>query len=277
MEELSHSIGCQNASLLMEGRTGGPPSLDTNALSVGNPYTNGSHEQSNASNPEPHQPIIVLESFAETLKTYIPDDSVLMHSIKAREPSAVFINEQNPNGFENGRSIAYLLGKMRDSSESGDSALIIQDIDQFWAQRLLSEFPASVHPAFLAHHMIRLDDFSATHRTIEQLKEDMARKCPGADLESRLFNCHKSVEFVFPAPSPDMNGCHLDCHFQTIENSGDAVPLHVPFSNGPRKDLFEIDQFGVWRRTSTRVSWCQLKENFCKIDTHSRVSFIATD
>jgi hypothetical protein len=74
-----------------------------------------------------------------------------------------------------------------------------------------------------------------------------------------------------------MNGCHLDCHFQTIENAGDAVPLHVPFSNGPRKDLFEIDQFGVWRRTSTRVSWCQLKENFCKIDTHSRVSFIATD
>lgn len=277
MEELAHSIGCQNASLLMEGRTDGPPSLDTNALSVGNSPTNGSHVQDNASNPERRQLITVLESFAKTLKTYIPDDSVLMHSIKAREPSAVFINEQTPNGFENGRSIAHLLGKMRDSSESGDSALIIQDIDQFWAQRLLFEFPASVHPAFLAHHMIRLDDFSATDRTIERLKEDMARKCPGADLESRLFNCHKSVEFVFPEPSPDMNGCHLDCLFQTIDDSGDAVPLHVPFSNGPRKDLFEMDQFGVWRRTSTRVSWCQLKDNFCKIDTHSHVSFVSTD
>jgi hypothetical protein len=269
MEELSDSIGRQNAALLMTGRTCPAPPSDTSTLLVGICSTKSFHDQGKTSNTGPNDAVPTLESFAETLKTYIPEDSVLMQSIRERKTSAVFINEQNPDGFENGRSIAYLLSKMRVSSERGDSALIIQDIDQFWAQRLLYEFPKSVHRAFLAHHMIRLDSFSGTDRTIERLEEDMTRNRQGAKLESRLFNCHKSVEFVFPAPSLDTNGCHLDCLFQTIEESGNAVPLHVPFSNGPRKDLFEKDQFNIWRRTSTRLSWCRLREHFCKIDTRS--------
>jgi hypothetical protein len=268
MEELSDLIGRHNAALLLAGRKSPVRSSNTNTLSLGNFPTRSFHDQGTTSNSDPSQAVHMMKSFTETLKTYIPEDSVLMQSIKGRKPSAVFMNEQNPNGFENGRSIAYLLGKMRDSSERGDSALIIQDIDQFWAQRLLSEFPTSVNPAFLAHHMIRLDSFSATDRTIERLEEDMTRNCPGVKLESRVFNRHKSIEFVFPTPSLDVNGCHLDCLFQTIEESGDAVPLHVPFSSGARKDLFEKDQRNIWRRRSARVSWCRLKENFCKIHTH---------
>ena len=216
MEELSDSIGRQNATLLMTGRSSLMPLFDSSTLSVGNSTTNGYQDQGDTSNTGPNGAVPNLESFSETLRTYIPEDSILMQSITSRKTSAVFMNEQNPNGFENGRSIAYLLSKMRVSSETGGSALIIQDIDQFWAQRLLKEFPESVHRAFLAHHMIRLDSFSATDRTIERLEEDMIRNRHGAKLESRLFNRHKSVEFVFPTPSLDINGCHLDCLFQTI-------------------------------------------------------------
>jgi hypothetical protein len=269
MEEFSDSIGRQNAKLLMTGRSSPAPPLDPSTLSFGKPTTKSYHDQGKTSNTGQNETVPTLEPFAETLKTYIPEDSVLMQSITRRKPSAVFMNEQNPHGFENGRSIAYLLDKMRVSSQTGGSALIIQDVDQFWAQRLLLEFPRSVHRAFLAHHMIRLDSFSATDQTLEKLEEDITRNHQGAKLETHLFNRHKSVEFVFPTPSTDISGCHLDCLFQNIEESGNAVPLHVPFSDGPRKDLFEKDQFDVWRRTSTRLSWCRLKEHFCKIDTCS--------
>ena len=204
-------------------------------------------------------------SFADGLSAYIPVETVLMRSIRERIPQSLFVNERYSSGCAihdlNGGVLQDLYAK---SASPTGGALIVQDINQEWAEILHAGFPESVHPTFLAEHMIRLDDTSATDTALEQLKKDIDSSCPDTKMErTRPTNDRFSVEFEFPSQSPKHKGLHVDFLFETAEL--ERLPSDLLFSDRSRRNVFEKDASDNWRRISHRVSWCRLGGQFCEI------------
>ena len=134
--------------------------------------------------------------FAETLRKLIPEDSLLMHSIKERKSSAVFIHEGSLKGkglasVPESNVIEYQQqhNKLLDSTrlceiisahrlQSGSSVWIMEDINLEWAQVMLSEFPGTLNQTFLAQHMIRLNSTGVNDLTVQQLRDRLASRAP---------------------------------------------------------------------------------------------------
>ena len=284
MEELCRSVGHQNATILT-GRSAAP-SLAPATLSCQHPYAEKAkpHEdtrKTQAGTDDGEKPVTTNdseetkigqenksadESFTDELSAYIPKDSILMRSIRNRKPQGLFVTERYPAGckirsLENG----LLQDMLDDSNSSTGGALIIQDVNQDWAEILRSEFPESVHTTFLAEHMIRLDVNSITEASLSRLGEEIGNICPGARLgEKYLSDKCLAIDFGFPFRLPEHNGLHIDFVFETARL--ERVPMEYSFKGGTRRTVYEKDAFERWRRASQRVSWCQLGGQFCKIE-----------
>lgn len=283
MEELSFLIDHQNATMLLsqasdsrpDSKLATPPNRQLHKWETENPL---SLEESQSQAGAAEKPINIFTSemddkdkssptnisFADDLDEYISEDSVLRRSIRQRTPDGLLINEHYASGCKIDRlSPSFLEDVRADSMALGGTALIIQDINQDWAQVLLSKFPMTVHSAFLAEHMTRIDSACATDGAIEQLRKDIAKGSSGTRLTYKITERRKTTEFEFPLRSSESSGLHLDILLET--NKYSPIPSEIPFSDGPRRDIFEKDPSNHWRRASTRLSWCKLEENFCKI------------
>lgn len=279
MEELSSSIDHQNAAILMGHSVVSIPDSTSASPLNRQPHpekdfpkqyegqagaTENYIEALIPTAKEENEPKSMEKSFADDLDQYMPKDSILRRSIRERRPDGLLIDEHYASGCKIDRlSLSFLEGVRADATLMSGTALIIQDINQDWAQVLLSKFPRSIHSAFLAEHMIRIDSALATDEAIEQLRKDISKSSPGTKLTYGMTKRRKTTEFEFPRRSSEDNGLHLDILFET--NKYSPIPSEIPFSDGPRRDVFEKDSSNHWRRASTRLSWCQLEENFCKI------------
>jgi hypothetical protein len=85
---------------------------------------------------------------------------------------------------------------------------------------------------------------------------------PDTKLDYGVMGSCKTTEFRFPSRPMGTNGFHIDVLIETREAK--SCPSDMPFSHGPRRDVFEKSTTNHWRRTSTRLSWCQLDENLCR-------------
>lgn len=286
MDELCHSIGIQNATILT-GRSLGPaPSLAPATISCPQPHAVKANpqedtrkaqagaddgEKSVTSNDSDETKIgqkheSVSLSFADELSAYIPKESVLMRSIRDRKPQGLFVAERYPIGCKiHGLGNDILQDLLADSNASTGGALIIQDINQDWAEILRSEFPDSVHTTFLAEHMVRLDEDSITEASLSQLGKEMGNICPDAKLKAENFSdkC-LAIDIGFPFRPPEHDGLHIDFVFETARL--ERVPMDYSFKGGTRRTVYEKDASEHWRRASQRASWCQLGEQFCKIE-----------
>lgn len=282
MEELSFLLAQENAAILLgqsvhsthkrldtipnrHSHTGKPEDLNPlkeNRSRAG--ATDESTKPSISTIDDKCMPRQMASSFANALDDYVPEDSVLRCSIRERKPDGLLINGHYASGCKIDRLSSEFLEDVRaDSMALGGTALIIQDINEDWAQALLSKFPRSICSAFLAEHMIRIDSACATDEAIEQLRKDIEKSSLETRLAYGITECRKTTEFGFPLRSSESSGLHLDILLETKKYS--PIPSEIPFSDGPRRDIFEKDPSNHWRRASTRLSWCQLKENFCKI------------
>jgi hypothetical protein len=203
------------------------------------------------------------KSFADNLDEIIPKDSLLRRSITERKPSGLLINELYPSGCNTNQLDSVFLEEVRaDSVPSGGTALIIQDVNQDWANSLCSAFPRITHSSFLAEHMIRIDSAIANDEVLERLSNEMVENNPDTKLDYGVMGSCKTTEFRFPSRPMGTNGFHIDVLIETREAK--SCPSDMPFSHGPRRDVFEKSTTNHWRRTSTRLSWCQLDENLCR-------------
>jgi hypothetical protein len=251
MEKLCASVDYQNAKTLMG-----------HAQS-----TAGADETSDASQPsvkrDEEKPNPMRKSVADCLDELIPRNSLLRRSIRERKPIGILINDLYPSGCKIDQLDSTFLEEMRaDSVTLGGTALIIQDVNQDWADSLCSAFPRTAHSVFLAEHMIRIDSAIASDGVLEQLSNEMAEYKPDAKLSYENMGCRKTTEFRFPSRPLETSGFHIDI---LIEASGaKSCPSDMPFSHGPRREVFEKSPTNYWRRTSTRLLWCQLNENLCR-------------
>jgi hypothetical protein len=205
-------------------------------------------------------------SFTDELSAYIPKESVLMRSMRNRKSEGLFVSERYPVGCKiDSLEDVLLQDLLADSSSSTGGALIIQDINQDWAEILHSEFPKSAHTTFFAEHMVRLDGVSITDASMKQLAKDIGTVCPDARMGEKHFGdkC-LALDFGFPFRLPKHNGFHIDFLFQTM--GLERVPTKYSFLGGTRQTVYEKDASNHWRRASHRISWCQLGEQFCKIE-----------
>ena len=289
MEELCRSIGHQNATILTGQSASSAQSLAPIRLSYQQPYAENAHNQEDtrksqdgADDGEKSVTSIdsgetrigpertsVDASFTDELSAYIPKDSVLMRSIRDRKPKGLFITERYPVGCQIQNLEGDLLQQLlADSNLLTGGALIIQDINQDWAEILRSEFPETVHTTFLAEHMSRLDDDSTTEASLKRLGNEISNVCPGARLTATDFSDEcLAINFGFPFRLPKHNGMHIDFLFQTM--ALERVPRDYSFLEETRRTVYEKDASKRWRRVSHRMSWCQLGEKFCKIECFS--------
>lgn len=286
MEELCRSIGHQNATILT-GRSAGPtPSAAHVVPSCQQPYADRSKNledqekmqdgtddvessiETNDSEEDRNYKAQEFESadgsFTEELSAYIPKDSVMMKSIRNRKPQGLLINERYTVGCRVHSLEGGILRDMSDDSKSSTgSALIIQDINQDWAEILRSEFPKSVQTTFLAEHMVRLDETSVTEASMRQVGTEIINVCPHARMKVTHFNDECiAVDFGFPFQLPKHEGVHVDFLFDTMER----VPMDYSFLHGTRQTVYEKDASKQWRRASHRISWCKLAEQFRKAE-----------
>jgi hypothetical protein len=145
--------------------------------------------------------------------------------------------------------------------------LIIQDVNEDWAHSLCSAFPKTAHSAFLAEHMIRIDSKIANDEVLEQLSNEMVENNPDTKLSYEVMGCRKTTELWLLSRPLEPVGSHVDVLIETSESK--SCPSDMPFSHGPRRDVFEKSPTNHWRRTSTRLSWCQLDENLCRIQPYA--------
>jgi hypothetical protein len=213
------------------------------------------------------------DSFIDELSAYIPKDSALMRSIRDRKPQGLLINERYPVGCKiDDLSGGLLQDLVADSKSPMGGALIIQDINQDWAEIVRSEFPKSVHTTFLAEHMVRLDGKSITEAPMRQLGKQIGNVCPDARVRVTHFSDEcLAVDFGFPFRLPKHKGLHIDFLFQTM--GLERVPMDYSFLDGTRRTVYEKDASNHWRRVSHRMSWCQLSEKFCKVECLSLIVF----
>jgi hypothetical protein len=229
--------------------------------------TAGADEKSAASRPsvkrDRERPNPMRKSFADDLDEFVPKDSLLRRSITKRKPSGLLINELYPSGCNITQLDSVFLEEVRaDSVPSGGTALIIEDVNQDWADSLCSAFPNTAHSAFLAEHMIRIDSAMANDDVLERLSNEMVEYNPDTKLDYGVMGSCKTTEFRFPSRPMETNEFHIDVLIETSEAK--SCPSDMPFSHGPRRDVFEKSITNHWRRTSTRLSWCQLDENLCR-------------
>jgi hypothetical protein len=285
MDELCLSIGNQNATLLTGRSAGSVPLLAPVTFSCQQPYAEVAKDQEDTGKAQDgaddgEKPIesndsdetdkeqgheSVDGSFTEELSAYIPKDSVLMRSIRDRRTQGLFVNERYPVGCKiHGLEDDLLKDLLDASSSSAGGVLIIQDINQDWAEILRSEFPKSVHTTFLAEHMVRLDEESVTEASMSQLGMEIGDICPDAKMKVQRFSDEcLAVDFGFPFRLPKHEGLHIDFLFETMRF--DRVPTDYSFFGGTRQTVYEKDASNRWRRASNRVSWCRLGAKFCKI------------
>ena len=294
MEELCRSIGHQNATILTGQSASSAPSLAPVKLSCQQPYADNAPNQEEtrkaqggADDGEKSVTSIDSEttriglqqtpvdgSFTDELSAYIPKDSILMRSIRDRKPKGLFVAERYPVGCKI-RDLEHglLQDLLADSQSSKGGTLIIQDINQDWAEILRSAFPESAHTTFLAEHMCRLDAKSITEASLGRLGKEIGNVCPGAELKAKDFSdkC-LAIAFDFPFRLPEHKGLHIDFIFETTRL--ERVPMDCPFKGCTRKTVYEKDASKRWRRASQRVSCCQLGEQFCKIECLSLDVFV---
>lgn len=286
MEELCRSIGIQNATILTGRSAHSAPSLAPVRIPCQEPHAEKAKPQEDTRNTQAgtddgeksvtsddseenkigqeHKSVDV--SFIDELSAYIPKESVLMRSIRDRKPQGLFVAERYPIGCKiRGLENDILQDLLADSNASTGGALIIQDINNDWAEILHSEFPESVHTTFLAEHMIRLDEDSITEASLSQLGKEIGNICPDARLKAEHFSdkC-LAIDIGFPFRSPEHDGLHIDFVFETARL--ERVPMDYSFKGGTRRTVYEKDASEHWRRASQRVSRCQLGEQFCKIE-----------
>jgi hypothetical protein len=213
-------------------------------------------------------------SFTEELSAYIPKDSVLMRSIRDRKTQGLFFSER----YSVGCKIQDLEGDLlqdllADSNSSTGGALIVQDINQDWAEILRSEFPRAARTTFLAEHMLRLDESSVTEASMKQLGKEIGNVCPDARMKAKHFSDEcLAVDFGFPFRLPKHEGLHIDILFDTI--GLERVPLDYSFLEGTRQTVYEKDASNHWRQASHRISWCKLSDQFCKTECLSLDVFV---
>jgi hypothetical protein len=203
-------------------------------------------------------------SFTEELSAYVPKDSILMRSIRDRKPQGLLFNERYTVGCKIHDLEGGILQDMLESSKfSTGGALIIQDINQQWAEILHTQFPASARTTFLAEHMVRLDAESVTEADMRQLGKEIGNVCPDARMKVKDFSDEcLAVDFGFPFRLPKHEGMHIDFLFDTV--GLERVPSDYSFLDGTRQTVYEKDASSRWRRASHRMSWCKLAEKFCK-------------
>jgi len=290
MDEFCHSIGIQNATILTSQLASPAPSLapvtiqcppetplyaeKTKNLEDTKKTQDGADDGEksvipNDSEEKEGEHESVGESFADELSAYIPKNSVLMRSIRDRKPQGLFVNERYPLG----QTISYVKNGMledllADSNSTAGGALIIQDINQEWAENLRSTFPRSAHTTFFAEHMARLDADSITEASLRQLGGEISDICPDARMRGKHFDDERlAVGFDFPFQLPKHKGRHIDFLFQTRRL--ERFDAEFSFSNGTRQTVYEKNASNHWRRASSRMSWCQLGQQFCKIECFS--------
>ena len=286
MEELCRSIGIQNATILTGRSVGSVSLLAPATISCQQPYTEKAKPQKDtrktqADTDDGENPIIsddseenkmgqehkcVDKSFTDELSAYVPKESVLMQSVRDRKPQGLFVTERYPVGCKiRGLENDILTDLLADSNASTGGSLIIQDINNEWAEILRSKFPESVHTTFLAEHMIRLDGNSITEASLSQLGKDIGNICPDARLRAeKLSDECLAIDIGFPLRFPEHQGLHIDFVFETTRL--ERVPMEYSFKGSTRRTVYEKDASENWRRTSQRMSWCQLGEQFCKIE-----------
>jgi hypothetical protein len=253
------------------------------------PHVEGPQGQDGTPENDQNNAGAVKKSLVDTLKELIPERSVLMRSIQKRVSSAVWMidkdprddrissaMETEPGGSQTNhcKSLQELENFIRTcSTVSGAVALIVEDIDLQWAQPILSRFPESVSPAFLAQHMVRLDSTATTDADIQKLQHDISMHCPGTDLVSRRLGnrySRKLIDLAFPATTKSHTGeAHIDCSLSGTL-IGDLSPPAFTLDRA-RQDVFEEVRPKVWRRVTTRISWCRLEENL-RGSCHSSLS-----
>jgi hypothetical protein len=208
------------------------------------------------------------ESFVEALREYMPEESVLMRCIERRQTRAWLMDGKSfPTTPISLSTLGTRLGELSTQpARANDCVLVLGDINPSWAQKLLSEFPQSVHHLFLAQNMMRFDSGSVTDEAIKGLELDFLKKSPASRLAfNHDYDSLKWTISGFPPPATETKGFHVDCDIRAMmrfgfERSGTAVRRLV----GLRSDSFEKDFWGDWRRTSTRLSVCQLEAQLCK-------------
>lgn len=286
MEELCLSVGNQNATILTGRSAGSAPLLAPVTISCQQPYAGKSKDQeytrkTKAGADGGERPVIsndseetdrrrehgfVDGSFTEELSAYIPKDSVLMRSIRNRKTQGLFFSERYPVGCKiHDLEGGLLQDLLIDSNSSTGGALIIQDINQDWAEILRSEFPESARTTFIAEHMVRLDGKSVTEESMRQVGKEIGEVCPDARMRAKHFSDEcLAVDFGFPFRLPKHEGLHIDFLFDTI--GLERVPLDYSFLDGTRQTVYEKDASNHWRQASQRISWCKLGDQFCKTE-----------
>ena len=286
MEELCHSIGNQNATILTGRPAGSVPLLAPVTFPSQGPYAgkakNQQYTRKTQDGVEYGKKSVISDdsegtdkerehesadgSFAEELGAYIPKDSVLMQSIRDRKTQGLFFSERYPVGCKiHDLKGGLLQDLLVDSNSSTGGALIVQDINQDWAEILRYELPGAARTTFLAEHMIRLDAKSVTEPILRQLGMEIGNVCPDARMKAKHFSDEcLAIDFGFPFRLPKHEGLHIDFLSDTI--GLERVPLDYSFLDGTRKTVYEKDASNHWRRASQRISWCKLGDQFCKTE-----------
>lgn len=222
-------------------------------------------------------------TLAEILKRYIPEDSVLMHSIKRRNSTAWIKSDRTdrrilPAWFDDTK-LKSLIDRTRQADSLGGrpsyTVLVIEDIDLKWSKRLTEWFP-SLDQAFLAQHMLRLDD-PQTYDALLELNESLSRLHQDSTATRRHYvRLYLEMQSVcLPLAPKDVTCFHIDDVYFGNQ-PGSIVPswvdeLESEFSttslgsitNEYRENCFKKDDNGQLRKISVRLSCCQLDDRLC--------------
>jgi hypothetical protein len=154
------------------------------------------------------------------------------------------------------------LTNLRTSQPLSDcSVLIVEDIKPDLAELLLSEFPETVNQEFFMNNMVRFDSCSVTDESIKRLRHTMSARHHGPQLEDNPADGNVKLSNI-PPLSPYLNGFHLDYNIRPTISYKSLSTLRT--LEGLRSDHFEKNLSDFWRRTSTRLSVCQLENQLCK-------------
>lgn len=194
-----------------------------------------------------------------------------MQSIYARAPKNVFISVDEPQGVEFELSDWTYAMDHLNKTRAGGSALIIQDVDVAWADRLLVEFPDSLSDAFFAKHMIRLDSCSIVGKTaqeasinLKELRASLNRHWSSTVLDYSHSSGGWLMVRLRLGLGEDGIGLHVHFDLNGVTERSPGFPCAT--SDGGRWDVFErcFPKDSHWRSMRTRVSWCRLASHVCK-------------
>jgi hypothetical protein len=210
--------------------------------------------------------------FTNALHEFVPPNSPLMESIDRRKTRA-WIKERDSwdSTAIDLATVTTHLKDLRTSQPLSDcSVLIVEDIKPDLAELLLSEFPETVNQQFFMNNMVRFDSCSVTDESVERLRHTMWARRHGPQLESDPADGNVKL-FNIPPISPYLNGFHLDYNIRPTISYKSLSTFRT--LEGLRPDHFEKNLSDFWRRTSTRLSVCQLENQLCK----NRLEFIGRE